>query len=121
MISESEAKSNDLTNQKQQPYQMLKSLSSPAAVYLTRKGTIYHMTNEIQKLSGIEAVQICLPDFLASPTLEMLQREKVGLIDFLSLNSYSTFLHFYSAESAKKPRGTNDETSIQVFARGFMK
>ena len=121
MISESEAKSNEISDQKEQPYKMLKSLSSPAVVYLTRKGTIYHMTNEIQKLSGIEAVQICLPDFLGSPSMELLQKERVGLIDFLNLNPYSTFLHYYSADMAKKPKGSNDESSIQVFSKGFTK
>jgi len=121
MISKSEANSADTSDQKPQTYRMLKTLTAPAAVFLTRKGTIYHMTNEIQKLSGIEAVQICLPDLLAGSTFEMLQKERVGLIDFLNLNPYTTFLHFYSAESQKKPRGSNDETSIQVFSRGFTK
>ena len=98
---------------------MLSKLTAPMAVFTTRKGSIYHMTSETQRESKIQAINLNIGEFFKGPQLELLKKEKLGLLKYLNLESYKTVLSFYSAAAEKKPKGTSEERSVQIFSKGY--
>jgi len=97
-----------------------KSLAYPLCIFHTRRGTLFHLTNENQKLLDIRAVQINLPEFFDKKGL--LSNLKDGHITFkkyLGIENYLTYVTVSDAVAAKKNLGTSKDNEIKIFCNGY--
>ena len=98
----------------------LKSVKLPLCILHTRRGTLYHLTNENQKLLDINTVQINLSEFFEKKTLHKhIQEGKITFKKYLGFENYRTYLTVNDFNISKKNLGTSKENGIKIFCNGY--